>query len=118
MVRSSTLARGETGEVEVSIDSTGHEGRLTGTVRIVVADPFRRTVVLTVNSSVDREFVIENRLIDFGRIPPNTSAWREIKIPLKRAEYAVLGARSTDSNFDAYARAAAPWWSCHDSGDN
>jgi hypothetical protein len=102
LVRGRKLAHGEGGEVEVRIDTAGYQGLTTGVVAVRLKDPLERTVLLTVKATVAREFVVENPIVDFGSMPRDVRAQRQLRIRLNGTEHRVLSARSTDENFDAY----------------
>jgi hypothetical protein len=102
LVRGRTLARGQDGEVEVVINTAGHQGPVAHEVAVTLKDPLERTVILTIKTFVDREFVPKKPLIEFGKIVPGVPAQGELAIQLNRTEYDVANARSTDENFDAY----------------
>lgn len=97
-----TLAQGEGRELHGRIDTSGRQGMLTGSVTVTLKDPFERTVLLTVKARVDREFVVESPMVDFGSIARQAPAQRELRIRLNRTDSTLLSVRSTDENFDAH----------------
>jgi len=97
------LAYREGGVVEARIPTRGHEGRITGTVALTTKDSLERTVVLTVEALVQREFVVDSPVVDFGRVPRGAQLQREVTVRVRSKDHTILSARSTDGSFGAYA---------------
>jgi hypothetical protein len=102
LVNRSVVARGESGAVETRVATAGTEGLQTSTIAVRVRDPFERTIVLTVRAHVEREFVPDVGIVDFGKVPRATSAQRLLGIRVNSQGQRVLSARSTDESFDVY----------------
>lgn len=102
LVTGGTVAPGDDGEVEVRMDTSGQQGPIAGTVAVTLRDPFKRTILLTLQATVAREFVVASPMVDFGTITGAGPSRRELRIRLNSTEHRILTARSTDDAFGAH----------------
>lgn len=93
---------GQDGKIDVLIHTLRHQGPLTARLTVTLADPLERAVLLTVNALVEREFIVESPMVDFGKTARETAAQRELTIRLNKTEHRVVSVRSTDESFTAH----------------
>lgn len=96
------ISPGETGEIEARIRTAGHQGPLDRSILVTVKDPLERTIFLEINGNVEREFVADSTIVDFGAVAHDASLRREVRVRLDNTSHRVLAARSTDDYFDAH----------------
>lgn len=99
MLSAKQIEPGNTGQLEVTVNTEGITSKLTKTVTVTTDDPRQPQVILTVTATVRPEFTLSENRIFFGNVPQGKEVSKEIVItivgerPLK-----LLSAVSTDDN--------------------
>lgn len=106
--RDRTLRSGGAAEFEVRVDTSLIEDAMRRLVRVTLADPFERTLTLSVTGKIEPEFLLETPVVDFGVVSGREAAVREVKIKLRETRHDLLTARSTDDAFESDLRTSSP----------
>jgi hypothetical protein len=94
------IAPGQSGQVEVTIDTKNLSGPITKTVTVMSNDPRQGQVVLTVSGTIQPEFELSDQAIFFGNVPKGQEASKELLITITADKnYKVLSAESSDPVF-------------------
>lgn len=98
MLSAKQVEPGQSGQIEVSINTAG-VAALNKTVSVSTDDPRQRLVRLAIKAVVQPEFLLSAKTIDFGNVPKGKEAARDmlITIPSERS-VKVLSAASTDQD--------------------
>jgi hypothetical protein len=102
IVRGRVLAPGQDGEIEARVQSTGRPTIFQGTIVVTVRDPIERTISLSVNGTIEREFTVEQKVIDFGTITKESNPSAEIRVQSIDGRDRIISAYSTDDSFEAH----------------
>ena len=99
MLSAKQIQPGQTGQIEVRVDTEGITSRLSKTVTVTTNDPRQPLVTLTLMGTARAEFTLSDNRIAFGSVPQGKEVSRQIVItvvssrPLK-----LLSVVSTDGN--------------------
>jgi hypothetical protein len=93
---------GQSGQIEVNIDTKAASGPITKTVAVTSNDPRQRQVMLTISGIVQPEFEMAEHSVFLGNVPKGREIAREllITIPADR-QTKIISAESTDPAIDA-----------------
>jgi hypothetical protein len=96
---SKQIRAGQSGRIEVSVDTAGLTGAMDKSVNITTNDPRRPSVSLSVRADVQPEISVSSPSIYFENVPKGEEAAKEviISIPPERS-IKVLSAESTDES--------------------
>jgi len=93
------IQAGQSGQIEVSIDTAGLTGAIEKSVNIITNDPRRPSVSLSVRADVQPEITISSPSIYFEKVPEGKEVTKEviITVPAERS-IKILSAESTDAS--------------------
>jgi hypothetical protein len=74
------IGPGEKGYIQASLDTKGLRNTVKKVITVSTNDPRTPLVVLTIVADVEREFILSQREIDFGRIDSSSGRTRELTI--------------------------------------
>jgi hypothetical protein len=93
------IQAGQSGQIEVSVDTAGLTGAIEKSVNLITNDPRRPSVSLSVRADVQPEISVSSPSIYFENVPKGTEVTKEVIITVW-AENAIkiLSAESTDES--------------------
>lgn len=96
---SKQIGAGQSGQIEVSVDTTGLVGAIDKSVNIITNDPRRPSVSLSIRADVQPEISVSSPSIYFENVPMGKEVTKEviITVPAERS-IKILSAESTDAS--------------------
>jgi hypothetical protein len=93
------IQAGQSGQIEVSVDTAGLVGALEKSVNLITNDPRRPSVFLSIRADVQPEISVSSPSIFFENVPKGTEVTKEviITVPAERS-IKILSAESTDES--------------------
>ena len=99
MLSAKQVPPGEVGKIEVSVKTEGQTA-LNKSVTVTTNDPSQPQITLNLTANVVPEFVLSERNIYFGSVPPGKEAVKEILVTIAPDRAVkLISAESTDANF-------------------
>ncbi len=87
------------GEIKATFNTAGYIGRQSQSIYVQTNDPLNPTIVLQVKGEVKIEIKVSPHSIQFGDIPPHTSAVSRIEIIQKGEQALIIDKIKTHSNY-------------------
>ena len=93
------IKAGQSGQIEVSVDTAGLIGAIDKSVNILTNDPRRRSVSLSIRADVQPEISVSSPSIFFENVPIGKEVTREVTITVQaERSIKILSAESTDES--------------------
>jgi hypothetical protein len=96
------IRAGQSGQIDVSVDTAGLTGAIDKSVTVITNDPRRSSVSLSVRAEVQPEISVSSPSIYFESTPKGKEVSREVIITVQaERSIKILGAESTDESVKA-----------------